>query len=640
MRLPEITLSGTQDEVSPALQQQANAERNLGSTIEAGLTQYAQHVVQAQTIDAHLAATSKLNDLQDTLRTKKAFTADELQGLIGKDAYDALPDGIKNQPTITVPQLDASGKPVIDQMMGGPLTVDQQAPIPTHLIADTIWKTQAQKILDDAQQHITMGSGWQSQFQRAAAADVMQRWNQINTQQLAEAHQFEVDRVGRQVQKLANGGDFKTAELVIQMALPVLGEKGQMDLRGHLVGVQQIKPFDDTLRAFYTDPKSPQSLAALQQAMKDINDPQKTYAMDPQLKMRTARHLEVALGKAEGLGKAADIKQQGRDAMNEALKQAGNDPEKALGMLRTLPNVEVADEAEKRLRETISADDQTRKAIDSPHVATLESIIDRTGSLDRNSDEYRMLSKEGQARVEDKWKAAQRAARAEGSEERRLQNEHDRTALETFKGQPTKDQAGMDVDEVYRGVSPLGRATIKAEQKKAQAEWQKDQGVSKEAFTQQAVAIADAMHYQPKTPKRQKFIDAMEAERAAYLVAHPETRTLPPAEERRIFKSALDLYDQSWSISPVDDVKAAWELKVEGRTPNVPAKKQKGLEVLDRVLGPDNGGVAPAQAPGQTAAQQKPAAAAPVQIKSDADYNALPSGTQFKGPDGKLRRKP
>ena len=35
-----------------------------------------------------------------------------------------------------------------------------------------------------------------------------------------------------------------------------------------------------------------------------------------------------------------------------------------------------------------------------------------------------------------------------------------------------------------------------------------------------------------------------------------------------------------------------------------------------------------------------PPAGKPANIKSDADYNALPSGATFVGPDGKTRRKP
>ena len=43
---------------------------------------------------------------------------------------------------------------------------------------------------------------------------------------------------------------------------------------------------------------------------------------------------------------------------------------------------------------------------------------------------------------------------------------------------------------------------------------------------------------------------------------------------------------------------------------------------------------------GQTAAPTPPPAGAPAQIRDDAGYNALPSGAQFVGPDGHMRRKP
>ena len=51
---------------------------------------------------------------------------------------------------------------------------------------------------------------------------------------------------------------------------------------------------------------------------------------------------------------------------------------------------------------------------------------------------------------------------------------------------------------------------------------------------------------------------------------------------------------------------------------------------------------APGTAPGAAPTPSAPATApsAPVQIQNDDDYNKLPSGTLFKGPDGNIRKKP
>jgi len=57
----------------------------------------------------------------------------------------------------------------------------------------------------------------------------------------------------------------------------------------------------------------------------------------------------------------------------------------------------------------------------------------------------------------------------------------------------------------------------------------------------------------------------------------------------------------------------------------------------DRFLTPATKAALAAAAPAAVAA---PSAAAPVKVASDADYNTLPSGAVFVGPDGKTRRKP
>jgi hypothetical protein len=75
-----------------------------------------------------------------------------------------------------------------------------------------------------------------------------------------------------------------------------------------------------------------------------------------------------------------------------------------------------------------------------------------------------------------------------------------------------------------------------------------------------------------------------------------------------------------------------------------------GTEVLEakraarqRAVAAINAGMSPAQmiaAETALGTQEAPAQGGPVRISSDAEYEALPSGTTFVGPDGKTRRKP
>lgn len=290
MKLPEVTLGGVQDDVSPALERAAAGARQLGSVIEQGLTQYGQEVVKTQTMDAHLAASQKLNALDDELRFKKAFTTDELKARLGP-AYDALPDAVKNQPP--QPLVDQAGNPVRDAVTGEVAT--RPGDVPTHYVADAIYKQEAQKILEDASQHITVGGGWQSQFQRAAAADVAQRWNRLNDQMLGEAHQYQIDAVHRQVLTAAASGDFDTAQVRIATAGSVLGQRGQLDLAMQVAMMRQSKPIYDALLAFRADPMKPGTREGLERASRDLADQTKTGLIPGEHRTQLERQVEASL---------------------------------------------------------------------------------------------------------------------------------------------------------------------------------------------------------------------------------------------------------------------------------------------------------------------------------------------------------
>ena len=65
-----------------------------------------------------------------------------------------------------------------------------------------------------------------------------------------------------------------------------------------------------------------------------------------------------------------------------------------------------------------------------------------------------------------------------------------------------------------------------------------------------------------------------------------------------------------------------------------------GKPILAAILGQALKKLEAQAAAGASPAATPPPPGATVAITSDAEYDALPSGTMFKGPDGKVRRKP
>jgi hypothetical protein len=97
--------------------------------------------------------------------------------------------------------------------------------------------------------------------------------------------------------------------------------------------------------------------------------------------------------------------------------------------------------------------------------------------------------------------------------------------------------------------------------------------------------------------------------------------TLDPVQDTKDFKRGVDqvIRELEGSKSRVRD---AYDLTYEYRAGQAPAAPSESRSATRRgtALGAESG--------------------APAEVKSDADYDKLPSGTMFKGPDGVLRRKP
>lgn len=87
------------------------------------------------------------------------------------------------------------------------------------------------------------------------------------------------------------------------------------------------------------------------------------------------------------------------------------------------------------------------------------------------------------------------------------------------------------------------------------------------------------------------------------------------------------------AVTVLQDELVKEQAKLPGLTGDDLTRKQADIAALQREIAKTSGG---RSAPRQPAAS----VAAPRRISSDAEFNSLPSGTLFVGPDGKTRRKP
>lgn len=105
------------------------------------------------------------------------------------------------------------------------------------------------------------------------------------------------------------------------------------------------------------------------------------------------------------------------------------------------------------------------------------------------------------------------------------------------------------------------------------------------------------------------------------------------------------LYIKSGATATPDEIRSTWKqfFPQPGEGEEVKAQKAASrAQEVAAIKSSYGGGVAPAAppaAPPPPAAPAAPANRQPVQVKSDAEYAALPSGTQYVAPDGSVRVK-
>ncbi len=279
-----------QDEVAPAAQRVSAGVGRLSDVVQQGLTQFGQALIQTQTHEAHLAASTKLDDLSSDLHRRPAIPVSEAKERLGA-AFDELDPVAKAEGDKPVPKVDASGKPVLDPA-GNPVMGEGQ--IPTFMIADRLYRKSAQEVLDESAKHITI-PGWQGEFKRAAMGDIIARGARLDDRMREQAHQYQIDAVTGQTLEYATRGDFNMAKLRVESAKAVLGADGQMKLGQQVKALEQTKPIYDALLYFQTSPEEPGVHQKLEDAAKRLADQSQMTMVDPQHQEMLARQVHAAL---------------------------------------------------------------------------------------------------------------------------------------------------------------------------------------------------------------------------------------------------------------------------------------------------------------------------------------------------------
>lgn len=461
----------------------------------------------------------------------------------------------------------------------------------------------------------------------------------IGAQRAIETH------VGEQVNYLQQQGLKTRLEVATQSATSAAVTPGnEVDLIGAARQVDAMKPWlaveaerqglrgEDASR-FVRAGQGTVAIAVMERLLEDPPKGGRGHAAEAQAFLNANRDIieEKDAYKFKERLHAADLRDRGFAQADQIWADSNGDPAKAESFVRALPDPAIREEVQRRLNERLQQDHAVRVAADAPREGRLEQSIYQGKGLDRGSQDYLAMSDEGRARVDAKAFAAERADRSE-------QRQTDQELYWAFKGMPLggkpgEDRVSTDIDHspVFANASPAMRNRIKAEQLVARSEWAKDQGVDRKKFNDGAASVADSMGWITGGPgtMRQQFLREMESRYDGWLTANPGAKTVPPQEVAKMTAEAVQYGTAPGRFFGTNN-RYQWQSAQKGEAFTVnpeTAQTKKGAAAAQRVFGV------------QPTIRTAPPTA-PVQITSDADYEALPSGAVFVGPDGKTRRKP
>jgi hypothetical protein len=141
-------------------------------------------------------------------------------------------------------------------------------------------------------------------------------------------------------------------------------------------------------------------------------------------------------------------------------------------------------------------------------------------------------------------------------------------------------------------------------------------------------------------------------ERGVGWVSEDAANTIRPEARQRVDTAQLDALDAALTLATgaaytreqLQGLAKSYFPQIGDEPKTIEDKKQRLAEVIQtaRIRAGRSAGVIDQVLGGNGAAQPQSAAtgAAVPRVANDAEYNALPSGAQFIGPDGQLRRKP
>lgn len=233
--------------------------------LQTGLEEIGKEFVRSQQSAASADLTSRLNEIQTDLTSRKFVDTEYVKQKLG-GSLDALPPEIRAQVTTRT----------VDEASGQDYETDR-TDIPMYAVQGQIFDAQARAATAAVSQGIT-GSGWQADFQEKAQQHIIARKAEIGREAVHAAVKHIAEQDLETSLKQAASGDFIGARDTLGSSRamePALKEKAL----SHVLKIEQTKPLYEAIQK--------EDVGAMAVAIGKLNDPNapEFNALDPHEKM-------------------------------------------------------------------------------------------------------------------------------------------------------------------------------------------------------------------------------------------------------------------------------------------------------------------------------------------------------------------
>jgi hypothetical protein len=300
----------------------------------------------------------------------------------------------------------------------------------------------------------------------------------------------------------------------------------------------------------------------------------------------------LSKSKVNAAVEAAGLNEESRKEADRIWALSGGDPVKAAELVRAIPSTSLMDATDKRMKARVTENHAMMLAADGPRIGVIKQGWVK-GDSGKDSIEYSLLSDDSRGTLDLQYDAFVRGRAAQNTAQKREQMEINKLLRAKYHSLPLEERIHVNfaTDKRFASADELGGYELEADKQGFTKAYNKDRGVSQEAFTKLTNEMIDRLAKAKAggawgKDRKIGFGLHMQAEYIAWTQKPSNAGTKPPETEvMKWYDNALEYGEQDKSeVAYFQDNEFAWEAKRKSEKFSTTGfeKQQPGREVVNQ----------------------------------------------------------